>query len=135
MSIAENKALVERYIDEVWHAGKPVTPFFAASYRRYLAPSLPPLTGAEQGARIAGFRAAFPDLRFTIEDMVAEGDRVVFRATLRGTHQGPFRGVAPTNRAVAIGVLDVVRVEAGVIAEHWGGPDLLDALRQLGVDG
>ena len=135
MSTSENKALVRRYIDDVWHGGQPVTAFFAPHYRRYLAPSLPPLTGAEQGARITGFRAAFPDLRFTMEDMVAEGDRVAFRATLRGTHQGPFRGLAPTGRTVAIAVLDVVRVEEGRFTEHWGGPDLLDTLRQLGVEG
>lgn len=135
MSIPDNKALVQRYIDEAWHAGQPVTPFFAPGYRRHLAPSLPPLTGAEQEARITSFRAAFPDLRFTIEDVVAEGDRVAFRATLRGTHQGPFRGIAPTGRAVAIAVLDVVRIDGGLITDHWGGPDLLDALRQLGVEG
>ena len=133
MSTSENKALVRRYIDDVWHAGGPVGAFFAPHYRRHLAPSLPPLSGAEQGARITAFRAAFPDLRFTIEDLVAEGDRVVFRATLRGTHQAPFRGVAPTGRPVAIAVLDVVRLEDGRFAEHWGGPDLLDTLRQLGV--
>ena len=53
--------------------------------------------------------------------------------TMPGTHRGAFRGVAPTGAAVEIGVVDVVRVEGGRLAEHWGGPDLLDALRQLGV--
>ena len=89
--------------------------------------------GAEQQARVAAFRAAFPDLRFTLEDLVAEGDRVVFRATMRGTHRAPFRGVAPTGRRIEGTVLDVVRVEGGRFAEHWGGPDLWDVLRQLGA--
>lgn len=128
-----NKALVRRYLDEVWHAGGSAAPFFAPGYQRYLAPTLAPLSGAEQQARVAAFRAAFPDLRFTLEDLVAEGDRVVFRATMRGTHHGPFRGVAPTGRRVEGTVLDVVRVEGGRFAAHWGGPDLWDVLRQLGA--
>ena len=130
-----NRALVRRYVDAVWHDGAPVAPFFAPGYRRHLSPALPPLTGAEQQARVAAFRLAFPDLRFTVDDLVAEGDRVVFRATMRGTHLGPFRGVPPTGRRIEGAVLDVVRVEGGRFAEHWGGPDLWDLLRQLGAAG
>ena len=128
-----NKALVRRYVDEAWNQGAAAAPFFAPHYRRHLGPASPPLTGPEQAARIASFREAFPDVRSTIDDLIAEGDRVAFRMTMRGTHRGYFRGVAPTGVAVAIGVVDVVRVEDGRFAEHWGGPDLLDALGQLGV--
>ncbi len=130
-----NKVIVRRYIEAVWHEGRPAAPFFARGYQRYLSPAAPPLSGDEQQARIAAFRLAFPDLRFTVEDLVAEGDRVVLRATMRGTHRGPFRGVAPTGRRIEGAVLDVVRVEGGVFAEHWGGPDLWDVLRQLGAAG
>jgi len=93
----------------------------------------PAPTGAEQEQRIIDFQAAFPDLHFTIEDLVAEGDRVVFRATMRGTHQGLFRDIAPTGRPIAVAVLDIVRVADGAFAEQWGGPDLLDLLQQLGA--
>ena len=133
MPAETNKALVRRYVDEAWHEGRPASAFFAPHYRRYLAPGSAPLTGAEQQERITAFRAAFPDLRFTLEEVVAEGDRVVFRATVRGTHRGTFRGVPPTGRAVAFTVLDVVRVEGGAFVEHWGGPDLHDLLQQLGA--
>jgi ketosteroid isomerase-like protein len=130
----ENKALVRRYVEEAWHQGAPAAPFFTPDYRRYpTGGDGPPLDGATQGARIAAFREAFPDLRFTLDDLVAEGDRVVFRATMRGTHAGPFRGVAATGRAIAVEIIDVVRVADGRFAEHWGGPDLLTLWRQLGV--
>ena len=128
-----HKSLGRRYIDEAWHDGRPAAPFFAPHYRRHLSPGAAPLDGAGQQERITAFRAAFPDLRFTLEDLVVEGDRVVFRATVRGTHQGTFRGVPPTGREGAFTVLDVVRVEGGAFAEHWGGPDLHDLLQQLGA--
>ena len=133
MSADSHRALVRRYIDEVWNGRQPAAPFFAPGYRRYLAAMAPPLTGAQQQQRISDFQAAFPDLHFTVEDLVAEGDRVVFRAILRGTHQGLFRDIAPTGRPIAVAVLDIVRVEDGAFAEQWGGPDLFDLLLQLGA--
>ena len=132
MSIDDHKALVRRYIDEVWNGGQPAAPFFAPHYKRYVTATAVPLTGAEQNQRIISFHRAFPDLHFTIDDLFAEGDRVVFRVTMRGTHQGRFGTVAPTGKQVTVTVLDVVRIEQGVFAEHWGGPDLFDLLQQLG---
>lgn len=125
--------LVRRYINEVWNAGQPALPFFAPHYRRYLAATAPPLTGAEQQARISSFRAAFPDLHFTVEDLFGADDRVVFRSIMRGTHRGAFRGIAPTSKQIAVTVIDIVRIEDGLFAEQWGGPDLFDLLQQLGA--
>lgn len=131
MGTDDHKALVRRYIDEVWHQGRAPEAFFAPSYRRHLSPMLPPLGPAEQTARIAAFRAAFPDIQFTIEDLVAEGDRVVFRCTVRGTQRGPFAGLPASGRPMTVGLIDAVRIADGRIAEHWGGPDLADLRRQL----
>jgi predicted ester cyclase len=64
------------------------------------------------------FRAAFPDGRMTVEDMIAEGDRVATRKTFRGTHQGAFMGLPPTGKPVEIGLIDIVRVAADRIVEH-----------------
>lgn len=133
MSAENHKAFVRRYVDEVWNGQQVATPFFAPHYRRYLSATAAALTAAEQQQRIAGFHRAFPDLHFTIEDLLAEGDRVVFRATMRGTHRGVFRDVAPTGKPVAITVLDIVRIEGGLFAEQWGGPNLWDLLQQLGA--
>ena len=133
MSAEKHKLLVQRYIDEVWNGRQSAAPFFAPHYRRYLSATAPALTGDEQQQRISGFHSAFPDLHFMVEDLVAEGDRVVFRATMRGTHRGEFRDIAPTGKPVTITVLDIVRVEQGLFAEQWGGLDLWALLQQLGA--
>jgi predicted ester cyclase len=70
-------------------------------------------------------------MTLTIDDVVTEGDRVAFRGTLRGTHCGEFLGVPATGRTVAVAIMDIIRVEGGLIVEHWGGPDLYDLARQL----
>lgn len=79
------------------------------------------------------FHAAFPDVRWTIDDMVAEGDRVAMRLTMTGTHRGDFFGIAPTGRYVEVGGTHIVRVADGRIAEHWGHNDDLGLMRQLGA--
>lgn len=135
MSSEDNKSLVQRYLDEVWQKGNlaAVDEFLAPHYRRYLSPTAEPLDVAGQKQRLAGFRAAFPDVRLTLEDIFAEGDRVAFRSTMRGTHQGLFLGLAPTGRSVTVSLLDVIRVENGRLVEHWGGPDLLSLAQQVGA--
>ena len=133
MTVEANKALVERYVDEVWNGRQPGGAFFSPNYQRHLTGTSPALTNAEQQQRVRDFQMAFPDLHFTVEDLFAEGDRVVFRATMRGAHRGVFRGIAPTQRQIVVTVLDVVRVENGAFAEQWGGPDLLNLLQQLGA--
>jgi predicted ester cyclase len=138
MLAEENKALVRRYIEVVWNQRNIaiLDELFAPNYQRYISATAAPLSSKGQRQRITGFHTAFPNLHFTIENLFAEGDRVTFRATLRGTHQGPFPGLqgrAPTGKQVTISVLDVVRVEGGKFVEHWGGPDLLDLLQQLGA--
>ena len=71
----------------------------------------------------AEVRAAFPDMRITVEDMIAEGDRVSARVTMRGTHQGEFQGIAPTGKRVQVKTIDIFRIADGKIAEHWGHSD------------
>ena len=79
------------------------------------------------------FHAAFPDVRWTIDDMVAEGDRVAMRLTMSGTHRGDFFGIPPTGKRVEVGGTDIVRIENGQVAEHWGYNDDLGLMRQLGA--
>jgi steroid delta-isomerase-like uncharacterized protein len=79
------------------------------------------------------FRAAFPDQWWQIEDLIAEGDKVVARTTMRGTHRGDFFGVSATGRAVTLSGVHVMRVADGKIAEHWGSNDDLGLLRQIGA--
>ena len=135
MSAENNKSLMRRYFEEVWQKGNPaaVDHFLAPTYQRYLSPKAAPLTLDGQRQRLDGFRAAFPDIQLTIEDMVAEGDRIAFRSTMRGTHQGVFLGIPPTGKYVTVTLIDIVRIENGKIVEQWGGPDLFDLLKQLGA--
>jgi predicted ester cyclase len=79
------------------------------------------------------FRGAFPDSYFTVEDMVAEGDKVVTRKTFHGTHEGEFMGIPPSGQAVRMGLIDIVRISEGRVVEHWSMGDTLGLMRQLGV--
>lgn len=76
---------------------------------------------------------AFPDLHFTIEDLVAEGDRVAGRLTMSGTHRGPLMGMPPTGRAVKQDHMHIMRFQDGKAVEHWGVRDDLGMMQQLGV--
>jgi len=76
---------------------------------------------------------AFPDLHYTIEDMIAEGDKVVVRLTFSGTHRGEFMGVAPTNKRVTTTAIFIQRIVSGKLVEEWSNADLLGFFQQLGV--
>jgi steroid delta-isomerase-like uncharacterized protein len=82
---------------------------------------------------IAQFRAAFPDAHWTVEDLIAEGDKVAVRVTFRGTHRGELFGVPPTGRQVTVPGIGIYRVVDGQIAEEWVVRDLLGLLQQLGA--
>jgi predicted ester cyclase len=90
--------------------------------------------GAE-GVRavITSLRRAFPDFHLQIEDLVVSGDTAWARMTATGTHGGPFMGNPPTGRRMRVAVFDVIRVADGRMVEHWGVPDRLGVLFQLGL--
>ena len=79
------------------------------------------------------FRSAFPDFKATIDDIIAEGDKVVIRQTFSGTHKGEFMGIAPTGKRVSFGVMDIVRIAGGKFVEHWGQMDSMGMMQQLGA--
>lgn len=76
---------------------------------------------------------AFPDIHVAIEDVIAQGDKVVFRNTVTGTHRGEYRGLPPTGRSVTYNEIFIVRFADGRIAEIWGVVDVFSQLQQLGV--
>jgi len=78
-------------------------------------------------------RKSFPDFAFTIEDIVAENDQVVFRFIATGTHLGPLQGIAPTNKQFRVGGFEQARITDGKISEAWEVLDLLGELQQLGI--
>ena len=135
MSPEENKQLLERYVAEIWDSGnlEALKDFLAPGYRRHVSPTLPPLDLDEQTQRLAGFRSAFPDIELTVEEVFGEGDRIAFRSTITGTHRGELAGLPPTGKQIAVGLVDVIRVEDDRFAEQWGGPNMADLFRQLGA--
>ena len=82
---------------------------------------------------IASLHAAFPDLHYTVEDMVAEGDKVAVHYTGRGTHHGEFQGIPATGKPMTYTGILIWRFVDGKIAEHWAAPDLLGLMQQLGA--
>ncbi len=130
----DNKALVVRYFQaQAEGDADTIAQTFAPDYKRYLSAAAPPLDAAGQMKRMAGLRAAFPDLNGTVDAMIAEGDTVVAQLTIQGTHQGEFMGIAPTGKTFKSRVIEIIRIEDGKFVKHWGGPDTYDILQQLGV--
>jgi steroid delta-isomerase-like uncharacterized protein len=84
-------------------------------------------------ALVTTWRTAFLDMRETVKDLISEGDKVVGRFTMRGTHSGEYMGVPPTGRSVAMSGIDIVRVAGGKIAEFWYGEHLLELMQQVGA--
>ena len=82
---------------------------------------------------VAMLHTAFPDLHYTVENVLAEGELAAGHVTVRGTHQGEFLGIAPTGREVTWSETHVGRYENGKLVEHWGNSDDLGIMQQLGA--
>jgi steroid delta-isomerase-like uncharacterized protein len=136
MSAEENKALLRRYVNEVWGNQnlKALDEFLAPDYQRHRSATTQPLTRDQQKQLLALFRTAFPDIQITIEEIIAGEDQIAFRSTMRGTQFGEFLGIPPTGRHVTVGLVDVIHIRNGKFVEQWGGPDLFDLLKQLGAE-
>jgi steroid delta-isomerase-like uncharacterized protein len=132
----QNKSLVRRIFEEGFNQGRLAIAdeIFAPDFVDHSsAPGLP-ATGPESFRQTAiMFRSAFPDVRATIDDLIAEGDKVVVRSTWHGSHQGDFFGIPPTGKDFTLTAIDIVRVVDGKVVEHWGNEDDLGMLAQLGI--
>ena len=136
MSPGQMKALVRREFAEVWNQGNlaAVDAIFAPDYVGHDSGSPEPVRGREALKRFfTEQRAALADLQARIEDLVAEGDRVVVRWTTSGTQQGELLGVPPTGKCVTLTGISILRVAGEQIAEEWTTWDALAVLRELGA--
>lgn len=131
MSITENKKIIQRRVEEIWNQGKLATidELIAAN----LISNGQPV--GREGFRqfVTAVRTAFPDIHFTVEDTVVEGDKVVIRYTGRGTHQGAFAGIPATGKQVQFPGIDIFRIANGQMAEEWLMYDQLGLLQQIGA--
>ena len=136
MSIEQNKALVRRLVEEVISRhnmsviDEIVSPDFVENEE--LPPGIPP--GREAPRFLFNMlHSAFPDFKATIEQLIAEGDKVVVYMTWTGTQKGEFMGIPPTGKRISIGVMDIIRVAGGQLVEHWGIMDSAKMMQQLGA--
>src|SRR5579859_5684340 len=134
MTAASNEAIYRRIIDEVFNQGhlgvadELVAPGCIEHQRSGMG------DGPEGAKRVASvLRTAFPDFSLTIEDLVVDGDKVWARQRGGGTNLGSFFGKPPTGRKAFIEVFDVCRFEDGKMVEHWGVPDQLGMMLELGL--
>ena len=135
MSAEENKAVIRRWIEaynerDLEAEAAVLAPDFVAH-----VPAVPgPLEGLEAWRQFTGsFSEAFPDIRLTVQDIMAEGDMVAARVAFRGTHRGEFQGIPPTGKEVSFTSIEVNRVRDGKVEEHWVELDLLGLMQQLGA--
>lgn len=128
MAPQENKALVRRFFEEIVNQGNLA-----------VAEELFPAEMVEDEQQTAAmWRTAFPDIQITVEDMIAEGDKVAARLTIRGTHLGEIKSarlgnIPPTGRQATWAGIDIAHIANGKIVERWTPRDLLGLLQQLGL--
>lgn len=128
----QNKSLIRSYV-ETWNRGD------LQKLSEYWSPNMVHHTRTkshdlEEVKNIVGsFMNAFPDLRWRIDDIVAEGDRVVTRMTAQATNTGSYMGLPATGKKITCAVMGIARVDEGKIAEHWGVTDELAMMAQLGL--
>jgi steroid delta-isomerase-like uncharacterized protein len=134
MSLDQNKEVVSRFIEEVYNSGNTdfVDTIVHPDFVRH------GIGGTMRGPEIikdraTAVRTAFPDFHITIEDLIAEDDKVVTRQTHRGTHKGEFMGTAPTGIQIETTETSILRISSGKIAEVWVNVDLLTLLQQIGA--
>ena len=134
----QNKDILRRYFEEVYNRGNldALDEFIAPDYVAHLAASSPyrEIRGRDaQREYIAAARTMLPDFHITLEDLIAEGDKVVVRSTARGTHRGEGLGLAPTGKQVTMTVIGIYRLADGTIAERWEESDSLGLIQQVGA--
>jgi len=134
MAAEQDKALIVRFVEELFNRGNIgiVDEIFAPDFieREQLPPGIP---SGREGVKVLAtmLRSAFPDFKATIDDILAEGDKVVIRMTWSGTQKGEFMGVPATGKRVSFGVIDIIRITNGKLVEHWGQMDSMSLMQQL----
>ena len=133
--LERNKAVVRRFVEEVQNS-KDEAAYDELDHPDFVNLSAPPGVPSDRdGGKVYLWSLfnAFPDSQWTIDDMVAEGDRVATKKTMRGTHTGEFAGIPATGRTVTLQYVDILRLRDGKIVEHWLSMDSLSFMQQLGV--
>ncbi len=135
MNIEQNKATARRWTEELWGQGKleVADEIIASDYVRHDPGDPFPARGPQDVKRIVSMlRTMLPDLRLELEDMIADGDKVVSRYTAVATDTRGYMGMAPTDKTIRTNAIQIFRFAEGKIVESWAVRDDLGTLRQLG---
>lgn len=134
MTQTNNERIIKRYFEEVWNNGKldVLDEIISPEYINHNPGIVNPPLGPE-GLKpiVAAIRRAFPDLKYTIENMIVSDTQVAVHTTMHGTHTGDFFGIAPTNKTITVSQMQIERIVNNKIVEHWRVTDELTLLKQL----
>ena len=136
MSVADNKAITQRFFDEVINGRNfdVIDEIVADDFVEHETMPGHPTTGPEAiRSNMRMFATAFPDFQITPDEMIGEGDMVAIVATMTGTHKSEFMGIPPTDKSFKVQVIDVVQYRDGKAIAHWGLTDAMAMMEQLGV--
>ena len=134
MPAEQHKMIIQRWIEEAWNNGNLAVADEVYSADYFLHDPARPIHGTEALKQfVATFQIGYPDIHATIEDMIAEGDKLVWRYTVRGTHKGEFMGIAPTGKSITLTGILISRFAGDKVVEDWNNYDALGMLQQLGV--
>jgi predicted ester cyclase len=133
MPSIENKTVIQNML-QMFEKGDTdnVEKYFATNWVNH-DPSLPPLKGLEGAKQLVALWSGFSNLKVTIEDSVAEGDRVALRFVITGTHTGPFMGIAPTGKPIKVTGTGIFKIVERKATDNWVNFDALGLLQQLGA--
>jgi steroid delta-isomerase-like uncharacterized protein len=135
MSTEQNKSIVRRWVEEGWNKRNTalIDQLFTPNF--YQHETGPETVNSSETLKpfVAGYLSAFPDLQFTIEDLIAEGDKVVWRFKATGNNTGPFMGGPVTGKSIAVTGTITFRLEDSRMAEAWLNLDVLGLLQQVGI--
>ena len=135
MSPETNKLVMGRFTEFINTASEALADELISPDAIFHVPGRPePVRGPAGYLAIIGMmRGGFPDIQWTLEEMIAEGDKVAARFTMRGTHRGTFFGVPPTGKPIVVQAMNFYRLSSGQFVEERGQPDLLGLLQQIGA--
>ena len=135
MSGSSNVEFMGKFVEFINSASERLAHELVSPEAIFHVPGRPePMVGPAGYLAIVGMmRASFPDIRWTTEELICEGDKVAARFTMRGTHRGQFMGVPPTGKAITAQALNIYHLKNGQIVKEHGAPDMLGLLAQIGA--
>lgn len=135
MTTESNKQVMSRFLEFINTASETLAQELISPDAIFHVPGrADPVKGPEGYLEIiAMMRSGFPDIQWTLEEVIAEGDKIAARFTMRGTHKGPFFGVPATGKPIQVQAMNIYRLSDGKFVEERGQPDLLGLLQQIGA--